>query len=173
MKPRETLPRSLPDFFFLVLFVLQASLQLANGFVRGSEGFHAVSAKVVSCMLHVLFSATQVRNRCPDLGVRLLRVRRACARMAGGRREGFPRSSVRCRKGRCNPRTPEPGLLEQLDSRFSISGATPPRPNFGSEHRFAPSSTACRLADPVSKPVQRWTVRGFKPCDGSPSLALS
>jgi len=103
-KPRGTPPSLLYDFLFLVFVVLQANLQLANGFVGDPDSLDAVSAEVMCRVFHMGFGAAQGLDRFPDLRVRFLRVCRRGVGVAGGRGNGLVSGGMGCRRGRCKER---------------------------------------------------------------------
>jgi hypothetical protein len=69
-KRREKLPRGVS-----ILIELQAKFQLTDRLVGCPDSFHAVAAKVMSRMFHVLFGAAQCSERFADLRMRFCRSR--------------------------------------------------------------------------------------------------
>src|ERR1700741_4159351 len=66
----------------LVLVEFQAEFELANGSIRRPDSLHAVSAEIMSSVLHVLFRVAQCSERLSNLRMRF---RRRCSR-AGRKR---------------------------------------------------------------------------------------
>jgi hypothetical protein len=75
-----------PFVEFLVLIKFQTILKLAERFIGRFDAFHAVPAKIMGGVLHVLLGPPQRTNRFTDFGVGFRQSRRRGCRLGSGSR---------------------------------------------------------------------------------------